>query len=146
VMVLRTSHSIPFDIRYTIFVMPFACMLLAFGFDRILSQYPKFVVPGYVLIIVVLIVMVAGIFPGLLRKNIPQEKNQFVYHQAAAFLESNANPSDTVIFKTKELAILTNFYFHHELIAIETVDAQSNTGLRIVNGEKQMEFVMPVAN
>jgi uncharacterized membrane protein len=122
-MVLRTGHTIPFDIRYTTFVMPFACLLLAFGFDRMINLDRRLVWPAYSLIIVVMIVMIAGIFPGLLRqRNHVRITEPFMYHNAADFIEAHADKSCSITFQNKEDAILTNLYVKQDIPCIQRID------------------------
>ena len=62
IMALRSGHSIPFDIRYAIFVIPFACMLLAFGIDRMMEYNKTMRTVGYAEMGILSAVMIAGLY------------------------------------------------------------------------------------
>lgn len=140
-MVLRTSHSIPFDIRYATFVMPFACMLLAFGFDRMIAYNDKLTIPAYSLIIVVILVMIAGLKPGVLRNpNMEIRKRSFVYQDASAFINTNVVQGDTLFFRTKEDMIMTDFYMRTKLDPVFVVDYAQEEMIVIKGDGKRIRY------
>jgi len=110
VMALRSGHSIPFDIRYAIFVMPFACLLLAFGIDRMMDYNRSTKAFGYALIGILSAVMIAGLYPALsnLAKEEPSNNNR--YREAASFAQRAAAEGDTLVFNSRNDAILVNLY------------------------------------
>lgn len=141
VMALRTGHNIPFDIRYSIFVIPFACMLLAFGIDRMMEYNSIAKASAYVLISIIAAIMIAGFFPGLLRpiKNAPEDS--FTYHHAVDFIENNAAPGDTIVFQNTKDALLTNFYMKKNAEWIQKVDPYSALNeVVVLNGEKKNSY------
>jgi uncharacterized membrane protein len=140
-MVIRTQHTIPFDIRYATFVIPFACMLLAFGFDRMIEWNDKLKVPAYALIVVVILVMVVGLKPGMLRSpNMDIRKRSFVYQDASSFLNSNIVQGDTISFHSKEDIILTDFYMRTKLDPIFVIDYSQEEMIVIKGDGKRIRY------
>jgi 4-amino-4-deoxy-L-arabinose transferase-like glycosyltransferase len=135
-MVWRTGHNIPFDIGYSIFVIPFACLLMAFGFDRMLEHSPLAKSSAYILLSVVVAVMIAGFFPGLLRKGSSAEYNGFTYHGTVEFIELNASPSDTLIFQNKKDALMTNFYMYKKAEWTQKIDPTSAMNKVVIRNEQ----------
>ena len=110
VMALRSGHSIPFDIRYSIFIIPFSCMLLAFGIDRMfeLNQVAKNV--GFALLGVFSAIMIAGLYPTLSKRKNEEPINNNRYREAASFAQRAAAENDTLVFSNRNDAILVNLY------------------------------------
>ncbi len=138
VMILRTGHSIPFDIRYSTFVQPFACLLLAFGFDRMINYHKQLFIPAYALIVVVIAVMIAGIFPGFLReRKYNQIADPFTYHHAADFIEAHASQNCSIIFQNKEDAVLTNLYLKGDITCSQQIDASLEPHRMVIQAGSQ---------
>jgi hypothetical protein len=110
VMALRSGHSIPFDIRYAIFVMPFACLLLAFGIDRMMDYNRSTKAVGYALIGILSAVMIAGLYPALSSLAKEESSNNNRYREAASFAQRAAADGDTLVFNSRNDAILVNLY------------------------------------
>ena len=133
IMVMRTGHSIPFDIRYSTFIIPFACMLLSFGFDRIISQYKRFAVPGYILISMIGLVMLAGfVLHAVHRDKGMQKVDPFTYHHAALFIEQNISTNDVLVFRNKEDAVLTNIYMERNNATLQQIDPSASDDVVIL--------------
>jgi hypothetical protein len=109
-MALRSGHSIPFDIRYAIFVIPFACLLLAFGMDRMMEFNRTFRTVGFALLGVLSAIMMAGLYPTLSTRENDQEVNFNRYREAASFAQRAAADNDTLVFNDRNDAILVNLY------------------------------------
>jgi len=110
VMAIRSGHSIPFDIRYAIFVIPFACLLLAFGIDRMMEYSKTLRTVGFALLGVLSAIMIAGLYPALAQKNDNDKVNYNQYREAAAFAQRSATDTDTLVFNDRNDAILVNLY------------------------------------
>jgi 4-amino-4-deoxy-L-arabinose transferase-like glycosyltransferase len=110
VMALRSGHSIPFDIRYAIFVIPFACLLLAFGIDRMMDYNRSIRAAGYAVMGILSAVMVANLYPALANETEEDRSNYNVYREAASFAQRAATENDTLVFRDRNDAILVNLY------------------------------------
>jgi hypothetical protein len=110
VMAMRSGHSIPFDIRYAIFVIPFACLLLAFGIDRMMEYNKTMRAVGFATLGVLSAIMIAGLYPALANKYEDQSVNYNIYHDAARFAQRAATDQDTLVFNDRNDAILVNLY------------------------------------
>jgi uncharacterized membrane protein len=109
-MALRSGHSIPFDIRYAIFVIPFACLLLAFGIDRMMEYSKNMRAIGYAVLGVLSALMIAGLYPALSSQNEEQSIDYNRYREAASFAQRAATENDTLVFNNRNDAILVNLY------------------------------------
>jgi uncharacterized membrane protein len=109
-MALRSGHSIPFDIRYAIFVIPFACLLLAFGIDRMMEYSKTMRAVGYALLGVLSALMIAGLYPALSNQNEGNSIDFNRYREAASFAQRAATDQDTLVFNNRNDAILVNLY------------------------------------
>ncbi|MFN5294038.1 MAG: glycosyltransferase family 39 protein [Flavobacteriales bacterium] len=109
-MALRSGHSIPFDIRYAIFVIPFACLLLAFGIDRMMEYNRSARAVGYALMGILSAVMIASLYPALANQYDRQDINYNTYREAASFAQRSAADNDTLVFNDRNEAILVNLY------------------------------------
>ena len=109
-MALRSGHSIPFDIRYAIFVIPFACLLLAFGMDRMMEYNRTFKAVGLALLGVLSAIMIAGLYPTLSSIENNRNANYNQYREAASFAQRAAADNDTLVFNDRNDAILVNLY------------------------------------
>jgi hypothetical protein len=109
-MALRSGHSIPFDIRYAIFVIPFACLLLAFGMDRMMEYNRTFRAVGLALLGVLSAIMIAGLYPTLSSIENNRNTNYNQYREAASFAQRAAADNDTLVFNDRNDAILVNLY------------------------------------
>lgn len=140
-MAWRTGHSIPFDIRYSIFVIPFACLLVAFGIDRMLESSGVAKAGAYVLLSVITAIMIAGFFPGLLRIKPEPAADRFTYHHAVDFIEQHAMPSDTLVYQNIKDALMTNFYMHKKAEWIQMVDPYSAINEVVIrNGQNKSSY------
>jgi 4-amino-4-deoxy-L-arabinose transferase-like glycosyltransferase len=110
VMALRSGHSIPFDIRYAIFVIPFACMLLAFGIDRMMEYNKTMRAVGFAEMGILSAVMIAGLYPALANRTDKDAVNYNQYREAASFAQRAAAENDTLVFNNRNEAILVNLY------------------------------------
>ena len=110
VMALRSGHSIPFDIRYAIFVIPFACMLLAFGIDRMMEYNKTMRAVGFAEMGILSAVMIAGLYPALANRTEKEVVNYNQYREAASFAQRAAAENDTLVFNDRNDAILVNLY------------------------------------
>jgi hypothetical protein len=110
VMALRSGHSIPFDIRYAIFIIPFACMLLAFGIDRMIDHNRVSRNVGFALLGILSAIMIAGLYPTLSKKQNEESINNNRYREAASFAQRAAAENDTLVFNDRNDAILVNLY------------------------------------
>jgi hypothetical protein len=110
IMALRSGHSIPFDIRYAIFVIPFACMLLAFGIDRMMEFNKTTRAVGYAEMGILSAVMIAGLYPALANRTEKEAVNYNQYREAASFAQRAAAENDTLVFNDRNDAILVNLY------------------------------------
>ena len=110
VMALRSGHSIPFDIRYAIFVIPFACLLLAFGIDRMMEYSKTMRNVGYAVMGIVSAIMVANLYPALANRDNNERVNYNLYREAATFAQRAAAENDTLVFRDRNDAILVNLY------------------------------------
>ncbi len=110
VMALRSGHSIPFDIRYAIFVIPFACMLLAFGIDRMMDYNKTMRAVGFAEMGILSAVMIAGLYPALANRTEKEAVNYNQYREAASFAQRAAAENDTLVFNDRNDAILVNLY------------------------------------
>lgn len=110
VMALRSGHSIPFDIRYAVFVIPFACLLLAFGIDRMMEYNRTFRAVGFALLGVLSALMMAGLYPTLAATDGEEKVDFNQYREAAAFAQRAAIDTDTLVFNDRNDAILVNLY------------------------------------
>lgn len=141
IMVWRTGHSIPFDIRYSIFVIPFACLLLAFGIDRMMEYNSFSKAAAYVLISIFAAIMIAGFFPGLLRQNANRGADYFTYHHAVEFLEANTTNSDTLVFQNPKDALMTNFYMNKKAEWVQKIDPYSAINQVVIrNGQTKAAY------
>lgn len=109
-MALRSGHSIPFDIRYAIFVIPFACMLLAFGIDRMMEYNKTMRAVGFAEMGILSAVMIAGLYPALANRTEKEAVNYNQYREAASFAQRAAAENDTLVFNDRNDAILVNLY------------------------------------
>lgn len=140
-MTWRTGHSIPFDISYSIFVMPFACLLLAFGIDRMIEYNSIAAATAYTLLSITVAIMVAGFFPGLLRHDSKSGSDGFTYHNAVQFIELNAAPNDTLVFQNKKDALFTNFYMNKKAEWTQKIDPYSAMNEVVVrNGQTKSSY------
>jgi len=110
VMALRSGHSIPFDIRYAIFVIPFACLLLAFGIDRMMEYNRVIRAVGYATLGILSAVMMANLYPALANESEENKENYNQYREAASFAQRAAAENDTLVFNDRNDAILVNLY------------------------------------
>jgi len=110
IMALRSGHSIPFDIRYAIFVIPFACLLLAFGLDRMMEYNRIIRTVGYATLGILSAVMVANLYPALANQLDDHRVNYNRYREAASFAQRAAAENDTLVFNDRNDAILVNLY------------------------------------
>ena len=110
VMALRSGHSIPFDIRYAIFVIPFACLLLAFGIDRMMEYNRVIRAVGYATLGILSAVMMANLYPALANESEENKENYNQYREAASFAQRAAAANDTLVFNDRNDAILVNLY------------------------------------
>lgn len=110
VMAIRSGHSIPFDIRYAVFVIPFACLLLAFGIDRMMEYNKVIRNVGYATMGILSAIMIAGLYPALANRFDDSSVNYNQYRQAANFLERSAVDGDIVVYYNRNDAILVNLY------------------------------------
>jgi len=110
VMALRSGHSIPFDIRYSIFIIPFSCMLLAFGIDRMFELNQVARNAGFALLGVFSAIMIAGLYPTLSKRKNEEPINNNRYREAASFAQRAAAENDTLVFSNRNDAILVNLY------------------------------------
>jgi uncharacterized membrane protein len=110
IMALRSGHSIPFDIRYAIFVIPFACLLLAFGLDRMMEYNRIIRTVGYATLGILSAVMVANLYPALANQLDDHGVNYNRYREAASFAQRAAAENDTLVFNDRNDAILVNLY------------------------------------
>jgi uncharacterized membrane protein len=109
-MALRSGHSIPFDISYAIFVIPFACMLLAFGIDRMMEYNKTMRTVGFAEMGILSAVMIAGLYPSLANRTETEAVNYNQYREAASFAQRAAAENDTLVFNDRNDAILVNLY------------------------------------
>ena len=144
IMVLRTGHSIPFDIRYSTFIIPFACFLLAFGVDRMFHLY-KQPIFGYVFLGIVGIAMVVGfVNDAIHRDKGMQEVDPFTYHNAAIFIEQNISTNDILVFRKKEDAVLTNIYMERNNATVQRIDPNASDDVVIEHsGTKEIVHHFP---
>ena len=110
VMAVRSGHSIPFDIHYAIFIIPFACLLLAFGIDRMMDFGRTTRAIGYAWVGIISAVMIAGLYPAVVSKREARVDDFNRYHQAASFAQRSAADNDTLVFNDRNCAILVNLY------------------------------------
>ncbi len=110
IMAVRSGHSIPFDIRYAIFVIPFACLLLAFGIDRMMEYNKTLRAVGFALLGVLSAIMMVGLYPSLSNRNESGDVDYNQYRDAASFAQRSAAESDTLVFNDRNDAILVNLY------------------------------------
>lgn len=110
VMALRSGHSIPFDIRYAIFVIPFACLLLAFGIDRMMEYSKPMRAVGFATLGVLSAIMIGGLYPGPANQFDDHSVDYNIYSEAARFAQRAATPQDTLVFNDRNDAILVNLY------------------------------------
>jgi multisubunit Na+/H+ antiporter MnhB subunit len=110
IMALRSGHSIPFDIRYAIFVIPFACFLLAFGIDRMMEYNRTMRAVGYAALGILSAVMVANLYPALANQTEENRVNYNLYREAASFAQRAGAENDTLVFNNRNDAILVNLY------------------------------------
>ena len=110
IMALRSGHSIPFDIRYAIFVIPFACFLLAFGIDRMMEYNRTIRAVGYAALGILSAVMVANLYPALANQTEENRVNYNLYREAASFAQRAGAENDTLVFNNRNDAILVNLY------------------------------------
>jgi uncharacterized membrane protein len=136
-MAIRSGHTIPLDIRYTIFVVPFACMLLAFGLDRMMDHRRILQPLAFCLFGTMAAIMFTGFFPGVLRakKEIRSEEWR-IQEEARAIIEV-IQPNDTLKYTNNHDAILTNILLPGKITNIQFVDSTS-TGTRIIRSGKQI--------
>lgn len=114
------------DKHYTSFALPFACILLAFGFDRMNAHGGALRILAYPGLFVMLFVMFVSVFPEFF---IPTQTNaRFPYHQAADQIEKQAATADEVVFGSAKNALLTNFYINRKTDIRERVDSTIPAG------------------
>ncbi|MFM9986181.1 MAG: glycosyltransferase family 39 protein [Flavobacteriales bacterium] len=125
-----------FDPHYSSFALPFACILLAFGFDRMNAPGGALRILAYPGLFVMLFVMFVSLFPEFFLRD-TQSSARFPYHQAADQIEKQSGQADEVVFGSKKHALLTNFYINKKTEIRERIDSTIPEGeMRIMkNGE-----------
>lgn len=121
------------DKHYTSFALPFACILLAFGFDRMNAHGGALRILAYPGLFVMLFVMFVSVFPEFFLKT--KASARFPYHQAADQIEKQTDNADEVVFGSTKNALLTNFYINRKTDIRERIDTTIPADeMRIVKG------------
>jgi len=141
---LRSGSMIAYDIRYATWVMPFACMLLAFGIARIISEKHQYLrTIGYVLAAITLLVMLFSGYPELINPELESKADRFPYHDAADFIEHESKLQDRVYFQNKKDAILTNFYVNRDVTVRQSIDSSiDSNSVEVVTPERRITFML----
>jgi hypothetical protein len=113
---LRSGSIIAYDIRYATWVMPIACLLLAFGIARMINEKHEWIrTLGYAFGVVTLLLMLLSCYPQLVNSRLVKKADTFAYHNAADFIENQSKETDRVFFNNKKDAVLTNFYVNRDV-------------------------------
>lgn len=113
---LRSGRIHAYDIRYATWVMPIACLLLAFGIARMMNEKHDWIRKmGFAFGAVTLLVMVLSGYPEWVNPHLKKKADTFAYHNAADFIEHESKESDKVFFNNKKDAVLTNFYVNRDV-------------------------------
>ncbi|MFN0032506.1 MAG: glycosyltransferase family 39 protein [Flavobacteriales bacterium] len=111
----RSGHTTTFDARYTTFAIPFACILLAFGLDRMLTMHIWIRRLAFASMSALFAVMLLSAFPQFFVEIKRKGGDMFPYHHASDFIEKNHERADEVVFSNDKDALLTNFYIHRNV-------------------------------
>lgn len=131
VMTIRSGHTIPLDIRYAIFVVPFACMLLGFGLDRMMEHRRILQPLAFCLFGTIATVMFTGFFPGVLRTKKEIQSEEWRIQEEAQGVMQTIQPSDTLEFPNSRDAILTNLCIPSPLEQVQIIRPEA-TGTAIL--------------
>ncbi|MFM7813053.1 MAG: hypothetical protein ACKO66_00895, partial [Flavobacteriales bacterium] len=122
VMTVRSGHTIPLDIRYAVFVVPFACMLLGFGLDRMM-EHSRILQPlAFCLFGTIAAIMFTGFFPGVLRAKKEIQSEEWCIQEEANGIVQIIQPSDTLEFSNSRDAILTNLCIDEALQQVQIIN------------------------
>jgi 4-amino-4-deoxy-L-arabinose transferase-like glycosyltransferase len=143
VMALRSGHSIPFDIRYAIFIIPFSCMLLAFGLDRMMDYHRIARNAGFALLGVLSAIMIAGLYPKLSNKKNEEAVNYNRYREAASFAQRAAAEKDTLVFNDRNDAILVNLYLRKSAPWQQVIRPDSNAPMMKIHHQNMVAPFIP---
>ena len=143
-MGIRSGHTITYDIRYATFVMPFACCLLAFGLDRMMSMDAILLrVAGYGAAATIVLIMIISIYPQWFVHVERKDKGDaFTYHHAADFIEKQSHDdADTVIFHDVKDAVLTNIYINRNIPIVQTIDGTIDSNMVVIRrGDMKLSY------
>jgi len=133
-----------FEPEYFSFAIPFACLLVAFGIDRLLLMGGKLTWLGYSVAAIFLIIMAfSAVLFFTSRKVVATKGDPFAFHKAASFVEDQSNQSDTIIYRSKREALITNIYMHKSFDNIQMIDSTlSKSEVIRKNGKITGRFVI----
>lgn len=118
-----------FEPEYFSFAIPFACLLVAFGIDRLLLMGGRFTWIGYAIAVVMIGMMsYSSILFYLKAKTDYSNSDPFIYHKAASFVEDESAKSDTIVFSNRKHALITNIYMHKSFDNIQLLDTTLTKG------------------
>lgn len=141
---LRSGSMLAYDIRYATWVMPVACLLLAFGIARMINEKHKWIRNlGYAFGVLTLLMMLLSGYPELVNPSLEKKAETFAYHDAADFIEHQSGVQDKVYFNNKKDAILTNFYVNRDVTIRQYINplVDSNSVV-VITPQKRITFML----
>ncbi len=138
-MLFVDSHSGLIDTHIASYAMPFACIIVAFGVDRMMQENVWVKRLSLLCLACVVMFMFASAFPNIFFKTIAKEADPFPYHHAADFIESRSAEGDEFVFRNHRDALLTNLYINRKIDIKERIDS-SMTNHDIVLMKNKIEI------
>ncbi len=141
---LRSGSILAYDIRYAAWVMPIACLMLAFGIARMINEKHKWMRSlGYLFGTMTVLMMLLSGYPQLVNPELERKKEIFAYHDAADFIENQSESRDKVFFNNKKDAILTNFYVNREVTVRQYINPLVDSNdVVIITPQRRVTFVL----
>lgn len=121
-MAIQSGHTTSFDVRYTCFIMPFACIILAFGFDRMMTESIWIKRASFAGLSGLFAIMIVSAFPHFVFDIIEKEGDPFPYHHAADFIEKRSAEGDEILFSSDKDALLSNLYINRKEDVLQRID------------------------
>ncbi len=141
---LRSGSILAYDIRYGTWVMPLACLLLAFGIARMIAEKHAWIRwAGYAGWVLTLIMMLLSGYPELVNPDLEKKQESFAYHDAADFIEHESGIQDKVYFHNAKDAILTNFYVNRDVKVRQFIDSSlDSNSVVVLTPQRKITFML----
>lgn len=141
---LRSGSILAYDIRYAAWVMPFACLMLAFGIAQMIKEKHKYIRNlGYSFAAITVLIMLLSGHPEIINPEAAKRQETFAYRDAAEFIEHESSIQDKVYFNNKKDAILTNFYVDRDVTVRQFIDplVDSNSVV-VLTPQRKITFML----